>query len=128
VSKIRANLGAAVSAKKWTEGELIDQAEAIRHAQDLCSRLTTSHLWSSQAPARRNKRRIRQEFGGLTAREREVALLIMQGKTNREIATALVISERTVDKHVGQIFSKLGFHTRTQVAAWAVEQTLSETS
>jgi len=42
----------------------------------------------------------RQAFGGLTAREREVAALIAQGKTSREIADLLVVSERTAEVHV----------------------------
>jgi DNA-binding CsgD family transcriptional regulator len=59
------------------------------------------------------------EFQGLTARERQVAALIALGKTNREIAEALVISEYTVATHVGNILNKLGFSSRTQIAAWA---------
>lgn len=61
------------------------------------------------------------KFGGLTEREREVAALIAQGKSNREIADQLVVSERTVESHVANILFKLGFASRTQVAAWAVE-------
>ena len=65
------------------------------------------------------RRAARERFGGLTAREREVALLIAQGKSNREIAAALVVSERTTTTHVTNILNKLGFSSRTQVAAWA---------
>ena len=65
--------------------------------------------------------------GGLTEREREVAVLIAQGKSNREIADLLVVSERTIETHVGNIFSKLGFASRTQIAAWAVEKGLINT-
>jgi DNA-binding CsgD family transcriptional regulator/sugar lactone lactonase YvrE len=54
----------------------------------------------------------------LTRREREVALLVAQGLTNREIATRLFISERTAESHVEQIRGKLGFHSRAQIAAW----------
>jgi DNA-binding CsgD family transcriptional regulator/tetratricopeptide (TPR) repeat protein len=61
------------------------------------------------------------EFGGLTARERQVATLIVQGKTNRAIADALFVSERTVDSHVSSILTKLGLATRAQVAAWAMQ-------
>lgn len=61
----------------------------------------------------------------LTRREREVASLIAEGLTNRLIAERLVISERTVDTHVANILGKLGFATRAQVAAWAVEQRLT---
>jgi DNA-binding CsgD family transcriptional regulator len=56
----------------------------------------------------------------LTRREREVAGLVAQGLTNREIAERLVVSERTAEGHVEQIRNKLGFNNRSQVAAWAV--------
>jgi predicted ATPase/DNA-binding CsgD family transcriptional regulator len=56
----------------------------------------------------------------ITAREREVADLIARGLTNRQIALRLVIAERTVDKHVGNMLAKLGFASRAQIAAWAV--------
>jgi len=68
---------------------------------------------------------VRQAFGGLTPREREVAALIAQGKTSREIADLLVVSERTAETHVSNILSKLGFTARAQIAAWAVEHGLS---
>ena len=56
--------------------------------------------------------------GPLTRREWEVARLITQGLSNREVGKALAISERTVDAHVQHILNKLGFNSRTQVAAW----------
>lgn len=56
---------------------------------------------------------------GLTAREHEVAKLVARGFTNRQIADALVISERTAQNHVQHILTKLGFGTRAQIAAWA---------
>lgn len=52
----------------------------------------------------------------LTPREREVALLVAQGRTNRQIAAQLVIAHRTADTHVENILKKLGFTSRTQVA------------
>ena len=55
----------------------------------------------------------------LTAREREVAGLVAGGLTNKEIASRLVVSKRTVDAHVAHILSKLGFSSRLQVAALA---------
>jgi ATP/maltotriose-dependent transcriptional regulator MalT len=68
----------------------------------------------------------KKEFGGLTAREREIATLIAQGKSNREIADELVISETTAERHVANILSKLGFNSRTQIAVWAVENRLGK--
>jgi non-specific serine/threonine protein kinase len=66
----------------------------------------------------------KEAFGGLTEREREVAGLIARHKSNRAIAVLLVLSERTVEKHVENILSKLGFASREQVAAWAAEKGL----
>jgi DNA-binding CsgD family transcriptional regulator/Tfp pilus assembly protein PilF len=68
----------------------------------------------------------RQAFGGLTAREREVAVLIAQGKTSREIADLLVVSERTAEVHVSNILGKLGFTSRAQIAVWVVERGLAK--
>jgi DNA-binding CsgD family transcriptional regulator/Flp pilus assembly protein TadD len=67
----------------------------------------------------------RQAFGGLTAREREVARLVAQGRTSREIADLLVVSERTAEGHVNNILGKLGFTSRAQIAAWVVETGLA---
>lgn len=55
----------------------------------------------------------------LSKRELEVAKLVTQGLTNKEIARTLFISQRTAEGHVAQICNKLGFSTRSQIAAWA---------
>ena len=55
-----------------------------------------------------------------------MATLIAQGKANREIADILVVTYRTVEKHIENILSKLGFASRTQIAVWAAEKGLSE--
>jgi predicted ATPase/DNA-binding NarL/FixJ family response regulator len=56
--------------------------------------------------------------GPLTGRERQVAGLVTTGMSNRAIAAALVISPATVARHVANIFAKLGFSSRSQIAAW----------
>jgi len=60
--------------------------------------------------------------GTLTTREREVATLIAQGMSNKDIAKQLFISRRTVDGHVERIFRKLDFNSRVQIACWITEQ------
>ena len=72
------------------------------------------------------RRVLAERFGGLTEREREVAALIAQGKTNREIADILVVSLRTIETHVSTILSKLGVASRSRIASWAVEIGLVE--
>lgn len=58
----------------------------------------------------------------LTRRERQVAELVAEGLSNKDIATRLVIAQRTAEGHVERILKKLGFTSRTRLAAWVTEQ------
>ena len=60
----------------------------------------------------------------LSVREREVAVLVARGLTDRLISTELGISERTAGNHVGKILGKLGLRSRAQIASWAIEHEL----
>jgi predicted ATPase/DNA-binding CsgD family transcriptional regulator len=100
----------------WAEGraltleQAIEEATAPQATQDnVMSRAVTPTASMSQ----------------LTRREREVAVLVAQGLSNRQIAMSLVVSERTVHGHVASILSKLGYRSRAQIAVWAVEQGLA---
>jgi DNA-binding CsgD family transcriptional regulator len=64
-----------------------------------------------------------QTFGpsGLSAREIEVLRLVAAGRTNHAIAIELFVSERTVHRHVSNIFDKLGVHSRTAAASYAIQ-------
>ena len=62
--------------------------------------------------------------GGLTSRELQVLRLVAAGKTNRAIADDLVISEKTVARHVSNIFTKLGLSSRSAATAYAYEHDL----
>jgi DNA-binding CsgD family transcriptional regulator len=66
--------------------------------------------------------------GGLTEREAEVLALVAAGRSNREIAEALVLSSKTVARHLSNIFAKLGVASRTQAAAYAFEHGLATPS
>lgn len=85
-----------------------------------------SHLpWAGDtqaivAPIRRflGLRASRTPVGGLTARQTEVAALVSEGRTNREIAATLGIDERSAEGHVERIRVRLGFRSRAQIAAW----------
>lgn len=59
--------------------------------------------------------------GGLTPRETEILSLVASGKTNKAIATTLVISEKTVARHISNIFTKLGISSRSAATAYAYE-------
>jgi DNA-binding CsgD family transcriptional regulator len=71
-------------------------------------------LEESLSPA---KSPVGHDTSPLTRREREVASLVAQGMSNKEIAAQLVISQRTAEAHVEHILTKLGFNSRTQVVA-----------
>jgi predicted ATPase/DNA-binding CsgD family transcriptional regulator/Tfp pilus assembly protein PilF len=64
--------------------------------------------------------------GGITlsAREREVAALVAEGLSNRDIAERLVVSSRTAENHVQHVLNRLGLRSRSQVAAWAIRNGL----
>ena len=64
------------------------------------------------------------ERSPLTRREREVAALVAQGWTDRQIAETLVITEGTVGVHLSNILTKLDLHSRAQLAVWAAERGL----
>ena len=61
----------------------------------------------------------------LTRRERDVALMVARGMSNRQIASELVLAERTVEGHVENLRNKLGFHSRASVAAWVAANGLA---
>ncbi|PZF99163.1 response regulator transcription factor, partial [Nonomuraea aridisoli] len=56
--------------------------------------------------------------GPLTRREAQIARLVAQGMTNKEIAASLVIAQRTAEGHIEHILTKLGFNSRAQIAVW----------
>ncbi|MEU8384476.1 LuxR C-terminal-related transcriptional regulator [Streptosporangium sp. NPDC048865] len=58
----------------------------------------------------------------LTRRETEIAKLVAQGLSNKEIAASLTIAQRTAEGHVEHIMTKLGFHSRAQIAVWTGER------
>jgi DNA-binding CsgD family transcriptional regulator len=57
---------------------------------------------------------------GLTARESQLLALVAQGLTNRRIATTVHVSEKTVERHLGNVYAKLGVRNRAEASAWAV--------
>jgi DNA-binding CsgD family transcriptional regulator len=59
----------------------------------------------------------------LTRRETEIAALVTRGLSNKDIASTLVISQRTAEGHIEHILDKLGFKSRTQIAAWVSDRT-----
>ena len=71
------------------------------------------------------RRKAKAQYDGLTSREREVASQIALGKSNRDIAESMMLSERTVETHVANVLGKLGFSARAQIAVWANQKGLN---
>ena len=119
----------------YDAGRRASAADAMRDAlHDLPTTAPTSgaavsgspvaSLAASPSPADGTDRR-RPLPGGLSRREAEVARLVAAGKSSREIAVELVVSERTVTTHLDHIFAKLGVSSRTAVAMFALRNGLA---
>jgi len=61
-------------------------------------------------------------IGHLTSRQREVLALVARGKTNKEIAEELVLSLRTVERHIADIYTKIGVRHRSEAVAYALNE------
>ncbi|MBJ7600528.1 MAG: hypothetical protein DLM67_24930 [Candidatus Nephthysia bennettiae] len=86
----------------------------ISAGQEVLAALSSSRGGEAAAPAPPRLRAAER----LTRREVEVARLVAEGLTNREVADRLFLSVRTVETHVDRVLGKLDFHTRTQLAGW----------
>jgi non-specific serine/threonine protein kinase len=116
VSALTAALGDSRFEAARVAGRTLAADDAISQALTFLKRLTGADRGKSDKPA----------FAALLSRrEQEVAALVAQGLSNRDIAKRLFISERTADTHVQHILNKLGFGSRTQIAAWVVQQGLT---
>jgi DNA-binding NarL/FixJ family response regulator len=93
-------------------------AEAEQRERFVCAALASLPKEPRLTPQQATK----AAFAGLSEREREVAWLVAQGHSNRQIAAALVISQRTVGTHLRHLYAKLGVSTRMQLATWAREK------
>jgi predicted ATPase/DNA-binding CsgD family transcriptional regulator len=144
VEGIRAHLDQATFAQAWAQGRAMPLEQAIAYAletkdavstdakppeanvEEASSFILPGTLSSPPFPPLSPRRVLKQQFGGLTSREREVARLVAQGKSNRAIADELIVGISTVEAHISHIFTKLGFSSRAQIAAWAVEKGLAK--
>jgi len=108
-------------------GRRADATTELEHAAEQLGRAGAHgyHAQAEQALARLGGRAGRRTRGAaapddglrsLTERQREVAELVRRGHTNRDIATALFLSEKTVERHLARIFDKLGVSRRTELA------------
>ena len=119
LSTARSQLGEEEAfAAAWEEGKAMPLGRAIEYA--LSEEEKRDHHTLVAVPEQLPLADERE--GTLTRREREVALHIRRGLTNRRIASELSISERTVENHVRKILKKLGFTSRAQIAAWVAQR------
>lgn len=117
----RAALGAAMAALGDDEGARLEFASAAATFERLGVAATADALGAGPSDAAAATPPLPR---GLSAREHEVLRLVATGKSNREIAAALVISEHTVARHVQNIFAKLDVTSRTAAGAFAFEHDL----
>lgn len=82
-------------------------------------------LWADKARRELSKIATGRPVHGLTDTERSIAGLIAQGQTNRQVASALFVTQNTVQTHVRHIFQKLGVRSRTELAARLLSTTAS---
>ena len=110
----RQRLGDRTFAEEWEQGRTLSFEQALADALAIGRNAESTHSHDSgQASA-----------FGLTPREREVLALIVAGRTDNEIASALFVSHRTITTHVSNILGKLGVANRTEAAALAVRISL----
>ena len=98
---------------------LVLQVPPIAAALAAAAVLVAFAVFSRLLPARSGPGLVaRAPYVGLSRREVEIAKLVAEGLTNKEIGQRLFISERTVDNHVQHVLNKLGYNSRAQIAAW----------
>ncbi|MFI5718814.1 protein kinase [Nocardia sp. NPDC051750] len=93
---------------------------AAAHRRGMTMKMDTAVAYALGAPDT-DRPAASGSAGALTKRERQVADLVAQGLSNKQIAAKLVISQRTAQSHVEHILTKLGFTSRAQIAAWITE-------
>jgi non-specific serine/threonine protein kinase len=105
-AQLQTALGAESFAAAWASGANLPLAQIVAEA------LVEPAVQVAAKP----------EVRGLTPREWETAVLIAQGKSNREIAEIMTVREKTIETYVTRILNKMSFESRVQVAVWVVEQ------
>jgi DNA-binding CsgD family transcriptional regulator len=101
IASARAALGVRAADVAWSSGSAMDADAAVAYAQQV-EQTSESGL-------------------KLSPREQQIVALLTRGSSNKQIASALAISERTAEGHVERVRNKLGLANRAQVAAWGVE-------
>lgn len=106
--------------------ELVQAVRIVAAGDALLSPRVTRRMIEHFASGRPRARRTFPALAELTEREREVLVLIGQGRSNGEIASALFIAEQTVKTHVGKVLAKIGARDRVQAVIFAYDAGLVE--
>lgn len=105
--------------------DLVDAIQAVIRGEFYLSTKITSHLMGSFAsPAKKGDGPVQMKFDALSSREREILRLITEGKTQREIASLLFLSEATVKSHRHNIMKKLNIHKSVDLVKQALKSGL----
>jgi non-specific serine/threonine protein kinase len=105
-----------------TEGRGMTSEQAVEYA------LSQEAPEPQVSPTPERRQPVGAQLDVLTHREEEVAAMVAQGLSNRQIAQELFLSERTIENHVSKILRKLELTSRTEIAAWATVQRLLSTN
>jgi DNA-binding NarL/FixJ family response regulator len=123
--RVHAALRAGASGYVLKDSDADDVAAAVRAAHR--GELQIDPVVARRLMSSLHKRRDDDPISELTPRELEALRLVAMGRSNKQIATELAISERTARTHVSRILRKLELSSRTQAALWAVRQGLVQT-
>jgi DNA-binding CsgD family transcriptional regulator len=124
-ARIRLVVARAFQALGDDDGAALERDGARKIFVQLGAAPDLAAIEAISAPAR-PKSAAAREAHRLSARELEVLLLVASGKTNKAIARQLFVSEKTIDRHVSNIFLKLEVSTRAAATAWAYQRRLLE--
>lgn len=121
---LRERLGVPAFEVAWSEGSRMLLGRVVTTGHEFARSLQAGETAHDATDGRSAPAAPPTSRAPLSPREREVAALVADGLSNRQIATALVIGERTVQSHVASILARLELRNRAQIAAWALQHGL----
>jgi DNA-binding CsgD family transcriptional regulator len=117
LESLKSRLGQETFEAEWVQGGFLPLDEILNQA--MAPLVTAGEIAAMPA-----SRAAKAKYGGLSSRERQAAVWIARGKTNREIAKLMYVRVGTVETYVTRILNKLGFDSRAQIIAWAYQSGL----
>jgi DNA-binding CsgD family transcriptional regulator/tetratricopeptide (TPR) repeat protein len=122
----RALLGDASFSAAWELGRAMPLRQVVDLGVELARTIERDHAAPATGAAPASS--VPAHLAPLTPREREVAILVGRGHTNRQIAEQMVVSERTVEVYARNIRERLGLSTRAQMVAWMIQHGLTDSA